>query len=55
MTFLDDGGRLPVPPHLPVYDFRAPLQQADLQVALANAEVQTQLLGWGHEGQVQQP
>ena len=52
---MGDGGRPPVPPHLPVYVFRAPPQQADLQVALANAEVQTQLLGWGHVGQVQQP
>ncbi|CAK0810777.1 unnamed protein product, partial [Prorocentrum cordatum] len=47
VTFLDDAGRPPAPPHLPVYAFRAAPTQAVLQAALGNAEVQTQLLGWG--------
>ncbi|CAK0840916.1 unnamed protein product [Prorocentrum cordatum] len=51
VTFLDDAGRLPAPLRQPEYAFGEPLPQAALQAAVANADVQTQLLGWGQVAQ----
>ncbi|CAK0852707.1 unnamed protein product, partial [Prorocentrum cordatum] len=47
VTFLDDAGRPSAPPRQLAHASRGPPPQAALPAAAANAEVQTQLLGWG--------